>query len=170
MNFAIVGAVSGNGCRGTRSVDLTSFAVVIVWASSAPVAPDGVPMRMFAIALVLSVSTAALAGDDVGPTMAALKDEKAQCRYLLQLCGEFAITDRIATENLAAAKAAVSQAASKSEARSALARADAGIAAKREALDKVTTGRTVMKAMHDKMPACVNECVDDKGRKVLAAW
>ena len=151
-----------------RSVDLTSTAVVIVFPAHG--APERDHMKMLAIALVLLSGSTARAGDDVGPTMAALKDEKAQCRYLLQLCGEFAITDRIATENLAAAKAAVSQAASKSEARSALARADAGIAAKREALDKVTTGRTVMKAMHDKMPACVNECVDDKGRRVLAAW
>ena len=126
-------------------------------------------MRILALALILVAPTIAGA-DDIGSTMAALKDEKAQCRYLLQLCGEYAIDAQIASENLAAAQTAVAQAKTKREAAPAMARAEVAMSAKRQSLDKVTSARSVMKAMHEKMPPCVEECVDDKGKKILATW
>lgn len=140
-------------------------------------------MRLFALALIL-FATASHA-DDVGPTMAALKDEKAQCRYLLQLCGEYATSKDVVTQKGDAAKAAVEHAKqansgafqfgsagkeAKREAQSAMNWWQAAINVSEKKASEVTTARTIMKAMHEKMPACVNECVDNKGDKVLQPW
>lgn len=140
-------------------------------------------MRLLALALILFAMPAF--ADDVGPTMAALKDAKAQCRYLLQLCGEYASAKTIVGEKEVAAKAAVAHAKqansgafqfgsagkdAKRDAQTAMNWWKAAINVTEQKMRDVTTARTIMKAMHEKMPECVSECVDNSGAKVLVPW
>lgn len=140
--------------------------------------------RVIALALVPLFVTAARA-DDIGSTMAALKDTKAECRYLAELCGDLRASSDILAQKIevargatATAKASIAganritpeAAAARRDAQNAITLMNAAETLNRQKLMDLTAAAKVLKAKREKMPACVNECVDSKGEKVLQPW
>lgn len=89
------------------------------------------PVAIFVLAVAPWMTSDACA-EDVGAVMAALKDEKSECRYLAGLY------ERLSESGKGGG--------------------DPGMAIREmnRALDDVSTARGVMRAKHDKMPACAD--------------
>lgn len=81
------------------------------------------------LVFTLSNLAAPCSADDVGSTMAALKDVKSECRYYMSLCSEF-----IALSNAGQPGAALKK------------------------MDAIVEADRVLKAKHDKEPACIKQC------------
>jgi hypothetical protein len=121
------------------------------------------------VALTLTATQPAMA-DEAGAVAAALKDEKSECRYLLQLCGKAKESLADATKRyereLACAKQppigrnadveALKQSPCYGIALEPNGDARMRVAAKQ--LEDVSSVVTVLKAKHDKPPKCIEEC------------
>lgn len=105
---------------------------------------------MKTLALLLALSSTALASEDVGSVMASLNDQKAECRYLLEICGEYVGAETLAHLAMMPWGDAI-----------ALAERKRG---------EITTAAGIMKGKREKMPACVAECVGPSGEKLLEPW
>jgi hypothetical protein len=121
-------------------------------------------MRLMILGALLALATPAFA-DDAGPVAAALRDEASECRYLKSLCDDAtnATTDQLQAarrfHDAATAFIAnpLNRAAQDEESAAERANNAAPIVTAHFTHDLIQAA-TVIRAKHDKMPACFSEC------------